>query len=126
MCTGQRSCRRSGKKLRPHAYMLRHTFAIEKLNAGASLEDVSLLLSHHSVKFGFAFPGAAENAGCATAVRWCFRFRTPGSCGQQKSRPRAALRVDLTHPNVLYDTSIGREVKEVICTGESRDGWSLH
>ena len=30
--------------------MLRHTFAIEKLNAGASLEDVSLLLAHHSIK----------------------------------------------------------------------------
>ena len=27
-----------------------HTFAIEKLNAGASLEDVSLLLAHHSIK----------------------------------------------------------------------------
>ena len=41
--------------------------AIKKLNAGASLEDVSLLLSHHSVKLGFAFPGAGENVGCATA-----------------------------------------------------------
>ena len=30
--------------------MLRHTFAIEKLNAGASLEDVSLLVAHHSIK----------------------------------------------------------------------------
>jgi hypothetical protein len=30
--------------------MLRHTFAIEKLSAGASLEDVSLLLAHHSIK----------------------------------------------------------------------------
>jgi hypothetical protein len=29
--------------------MLRHAFAIEKLNAGASLEDVSLLLAHHSI-----------------------------------------------------------------------------
>ena len=33
-----------------HTHMLRHTFAIEKLNAGASLEDVSLLLAHHSIK----------------------------------------------------------------------------
>lgn len=31
-------------------HTLRHTFAIEKLNAGASLEDVSLLLAHHSIK----------------------------------------------------------------------------
>lgn len=30
--------------------MLRHTFAIEKLLAGASLEDVSLLLAHRSIK----------------------------------------------------------------------------
>jgi integrase len=41
---------RNGKKLRAHTHMLRHTFAIEKLNAGASLEDVSLLLAHHSIK----------------------------------------------------------------------------
>jgi hypothetical protein len=30
--------------------MLRHMFAIEKLNADASLEDVSLLLAHPSIK----------------------------------------------------------------------------
>lgn len=42
--------KRNGKKLRAHTHMLRHTFAIEKLNAGASLEDVSLLLAHHSIK----------------------------------------------------------------------------
>ena len=30
--------------------MLRPTFAIEKLNAGASLEHVSLLQTHHSTK----------------------------------------------------------------------------
>ena len=30
--------------------MLRHTFAISKLNAGASPEDVSLLLGHRSIK----------------------------------------------------------------------------
>ena len=52
--------KRNGKKLRAHAYMLRRTFAIEKLNAGASLEDVSLLLSHHIVKLGFAFPGGRK------------------------------------------------------------------
>ena len=40
--------KRNGKKLRAHAYMLRRTFAIEKLNAGASLEDVLLLLAHHT------------------------------------------------------------------------------
>jgi len=42
--------KRNGKKLRAHMHMLRHTFAIEKLNGGASLEDVSLLLAHHSIK----------------------------------------------------------------------------
>jgi len=42
--------KRNGKKLHIHTHMLRHTFAIEKLNAGASLEDVSLLLAHHSIK----------------------------------------------------------------------------
>ena len=42
--------KRNGKKLRAHTHMLRHTFAIEKLNAGASLEDVSLLLAHRSIK----------------------------------------------------------------------------
>jgi integrase/recombinase XerD len=41
---------RHGKKLRVWTHMLRHTFAIEKLNAGASLEDVSLLLGHRSIK----------------------------------------------------------------------------
>jgi integrase len=30
--------------------LLRHTFAIENLNAGASLEDVWLLLAHQSIK----------------------------------------------------------------------------
>jgi len=30
--------------------MRRHTLAIEKLNAGAPLEDVSLLQAHHSIK----------------------------------------------------------------------------
>ena len=42
--------KRNGKKLRAHTHMPRHTFAIEKLNAGASLEDLSLLLAHHSIK----------------------------------------------------------------------------
>src|ERR1039457_6368963 len=42
--------KRNGKKLRAHTHMLRHTSAIEKLNACASLEDVSLLLAHHSIK----------------------------------------------------------------------------
>jgi len=41
---------RHGKQLRAHTHMLRHMFAIEKLNGGASLEDVSLLLAHHSIK----------------------------------------------------------------------------
>jgi integrase/recombinase XerD len=41
---------RHGKKLRVWTHMLRHTFAIEKLNAGVSLEDVSLLLGHRSIK----------------------------------------------------------------------------
>ncbi len=41
---------RNGKQMRAHTHMLRHVFAIEKLNAGASLEDVSLLLAHHSIK----------------------------------------------------------------------------
>jgi site-specific recombinase XerD len=47
---GAAKLERSGKKLRAHTHMLRHTFAVEKLNAGASLEDVSLLLAHHSIK----------------------------------------------------------------------------
>lgn len=42
--------KRQGKLLRCHLHMFRHTFAIEKLLAGASLEDVSLLLAHHSIK----------------------------------------------------------------------------
>jgi integrase/recombinase XerD len=42
--------KRSNKPLRCHPHMLRHTFAIEKLLAGASLEDVSLLLAHRSIK----------------------------------------------------------------------------
>ena len=42
--------KRNGKPLRCHLHMLRHTFAIEKLLAGAPLEDVSLLLGHHSIK----------------------------------------------------------------------------
>ncbi len=42
--------KRHGKKLRVWTRMLRHTFAISKLNAGASLEDVSLLLGHRSIK----------------------------------------------------------------------------
>jgi len=42
--------KRSGKFLRCHPHMFRHTFAIEKLLGGASLEDVSLLLGHSSTK----------------------------------------------------------------------------
>jgi integrase len=42
--------KRNGKLLRCHLHMLRHTFAIEKLLAGAALEDVSLLLGHRSIK----------------------------------------------------------------------------
>jgi integrase/recombinase XerD len=42
--------KRNNKLIRCHPHMLRHTFAIEKLLAGASLEDVSLLLAHRSVK----------------------------------------------------------------------------
>jgi integrase/recombinase XerD len=40
----------NGKPVRCHLHMFRHTFAIEKLLAGAPLEDVSLLLAHHSIK----------------------------------------------------------------------------
>jgi len=42
--------KRNKKLIRCHPHMLRHTFAIEKLLAGASLEDVSLLLAHRSIK----------------------------------------------------------------------------
>jgi site-specific recombinase XerD len=42
--------KRNNKPIRCHPHMLRHTFAIEKLLAGASLEDVSLLLAHRSIK----------------------------------------------------------------------------
>jgi integrase/recombinase XerD len=42
--------KRNNKLIRCHPHMLRHTFAIEKLLAGASLEDVSLLLAHRSIK----------------------------------------------------------------------------
>jgi site-specific recombinase XerD len=42
--------KRNGKLLRCHLHMFRHTFAIEKLLAGAPLEDVSLLLGHHSIR----------------------------------------------------------------------------
>jgi len=38
------------KVIRCHPHMLRHTFAIEKLLAGAALEDVSLLLAHRSIR----------------------------------------------------------------------------
>ena len=42
--------KRNDKLIRCHPHMLRHTFAIEKLLAGASLEDVSLLLAHRSIR----------------------------------------------------------------------------
>jgi integrase len=42
--------KRNNRLIRCHPHMLRHTFAIEKLLAGASLEDVSLLLAHRSIK----------------------------------------------------------------------------
>ncbi len=41
---------RGTKPLRCHLHMLRDTFAIEKLEAGASLEEVSLLLGHANIK----------------------------------------------------------------------------
>jgi integrase/recombinase XerD len=59
-CKGWRRClakvfraaklTRGGKPLRCHLHMLRDTFAIEKLEAGASLEEVSLLLGHANIK----------------------------------------------------------------------------
>jgi integrase/recombinase XerD len=42
--------KRNDKLMRCHPHMLRHTFTIEKLLTGASLEDVSLLLAHRSIK----------------------------------------------------------------------------
>jgi site-specific recombinase XerD len=42
--------KRNNKVIRCHPHMLRHTFAIEKLLAGAALEDVSLLLAHRSIR----------------------------------------------------------------------------
>jgi site-specific recombinase XerD len=42
--------KRNSHLIRCHPHMLRHTFAIEKLLAGAALEDVSLLLGHHSIR----------------------------------------------------------------------------
>jgi integrase/recombinase XerD len=42
--------KRNGRPLRCYPHMFRHTFAIEKLLGGASLEDVSLLLGHDSIK----------------------------------------------------------------------------
>jgi len=68
--------KRNGNKLHIHTHMLRHTFAIEKLNAGASLEDVSLLLAHHSIKiterhylkFDPAAPGTAD--ACRDGGLW--------------------------------------------------------
>ena len=42
--------KRENKLLRCHMHMLRDTFAVEKLQAGATLEEVSLLLGHSSVK----------------------------------------------------------------------------
>ena len=42
--------KRNGKPLRCHLHMIRDTFAIEKLEGGATLEEVSLLLGHSSVK----------------------------------------------------------------------------
>jgi site-specific recombinase XerD len=42
--------KRNNTPIRCHPHMLRHTFAIEKLLAGASLEDVSLLLAHRSIR----------------------------------------------------------------------------
>ena len=47
--------------------MLRHTFAIEKLNAGALLEDVFQRLAHHSIKIAerhyLKFDQAAPGTG---------------------------------------------------------------
>lgn len=41
--------KRHGKPLRCHLHMLRDTFAIEKLEAGATMEEVSKLLGHSSL-----------------------------------------------------------------------------
>ncbi len=58
-CKGWRRClmkvfnaaklERDGKKLRCHLHMLRDTFAIEKLEAGVPLEEVSELLGHANI-----------------------------------------------------------------------------
>ena len=58
-CKGWRRClakvfkaaqlRRNGKPLRCHLHMLRDTFAIEKLEAGATMEEVSRLLGHDNI-----------------------------------------------------------------------------
>ena len=58
-CKGWRRClakvfkaadlKRNGKKLRCHPHMLRDTFAIEKLEAGVLMEEVSKLLGHANI-----------------------------------------------------------------------------
>lgn len=55
-CKGWRRCigkvfkaarlKRNGKLLRCHLHMLRDTFAVEKLEAGATMEEISKLLGH--------------------------------------------------------------------------------
>ena len=42
--------KRTGKSVRCHPHMFRHTFAIEKLLNGTPLHEVSLLLGHRSIK----------------------------------------------------------------------------
>ena len=59
-CKGWRRClgkvfkasklKRNGQPLRCHLHMLRDTFAIEKLEAGATIEEVSKLLGHYDIR----------------------------------------------------------------------------
>lgn len=42
--------KRNGQPLRCHLHMLRDTFAIEKLEAGATIEEVSKLLGHYDIR----------------------------------------------------------------------------
>ena len=86
--------RRNGKPLHCHPHMFRHTFAVEKLLSGTSLEDVSLLLGHSSTKVTerhyLKFDQRRQDRLIKASMNDWHQIHPPAS-GAKKKRPKLVV-----------------------------------
>jgi integrase/recombinase XerD len=104
-CKGWRRCltkvfkaaklKRNGKSLRCHLHMLRDTFAVEKLEAGATMEEVSELLGHEDLRVTqkHYMPWdrrTQERLKRASMVDW-HQIQKPKPAPKEKQRPKLVV-----------------------------------